>query len=56
MTVFKSPVLLEKQVESCHVQINPNAEKVLFIMKFKNGIIKTHSLPVVDTGSVKVYP
>ncbi|XP_031778714.1 cell cycle checkpoint control protein RAD9A [Nasonia vitripennis] len=53
MTVFKSPALLEKQVEACHVQISPNAEKVLFIMKFKNGIIKTHSLPVVDTGSVK---
>lgn len=52
--MFKTPSLLDKQVESCHIQLEPNAEKVCFILKYKNGIIKTHLVMIVDTDTIKV--
>ncbi|CAK9810877.1 Cell cycle checkpoint control protein RAD9A [Anthophora quadrimaculata] len=48
MTVFKAPNLIDKQVETCHIRLEPNASEILFILKYKNSITKTHLLPILD--------
>lgn len=48
MTVFKVPHLIDKQVETCHIKLEPDASEILFILKYKNSIIKTHLLPILD--------
>ncbi|XP_076380796.1 cell cycle checkpoint control protein Rad9 [Megalopta genalis] len=48
MMVFKTPNLIEKQVETCHIRLEPEASEILFILKYKNSIIKTHLLPILD--------
>ncbi|XP_076303368.1 cell cycle checkpoint control protein Rad9 isoform X2 [Lasioglossum baleicum] len=48
MTVFKTPNTIDKQVETCHIRLEPDASEILFILKYKNSIIKTHLLPILD--------
>ncbi|XP_076660610.1 cell cycle checkpoint control protein Rad9 isoform X3 [Halictus rubicundus] len=48
MMVFKTPNLIDKQVETCHIRLEPDASEILFILKYKNSIIKTHLLPILD--------
>ncbi|XP_078036615.1 cell cycle checkpoint control protein Rad9 [Augochlora pura] len=48
MMVFKTPNLIEKQVETCHIRLEPDASEIVFILKYKNSIIKTHLLPILD--------
>lgn len=48
MAVFKAPNLLDKQVETCHIKLQPNASEILFILKYKNSITKSHLLPILD--------
>lgn len=48
MTVFKSINVIDKQVETCHIKLEPDASEILFILKYKNSIIKTHLLPILD--------
>ncbi|XP_031834307.2 cell cycle checkpoint control protein Rad9 isoform X1 [Nomia melanderi] len=48
MTVFKTPNLIDKQVETCHIKLEPDASEILFILKYKNSITKIHLLPILD--------
>ncbi|XP_076627132.1 cell cycle checkpoint control protein Rad9 isoform X1 [Colletes latitarsis] len=48
MTVFKATNLIDKQVETCHIRLEPDASEILFILKYKNGVTKTHLLPILD--------
>ncbi|XP_076161654.1 cell cycle checkpoint control protein Rad9 isoform X2 [Ptiloglossa arizonensis] len=48
MTVFKAPNLIDKQVETCHIRLEPDASEILFILKYKNSITKTYLLPILD--------
>ncbi|XP_017881654.1 cell cycle checkpoint control protein RAD9A [Ceratina calcarata] len=48
MAVFKSINVIDKQVETCHIKLEPNASEIIFILKYKNSIIKTHLLPILD--------
>ncbi|KZC09657.1 PREDICTED: cell cycle checkpoint control protein RAD9A [Dufourea novaeangliae] len=48
MAVFKAPNLIDKQVETCHIRLEPDASEIIFILKYKNSIIKTHLLPILD--------
>ena len=54
MTVFKTPNSLEKQIETCHIKLTPDASKIIFILKYKNSIVKTHLLPIIDCDVLKV--
>ena len=48
MTVFKSPTLMDRQIVTCHIKLEPDASEILFILKYKNSITKTHLLPILD--------
>lgn len=54
MTVFKASNVIDKQVETCHIRLEPNASEILFILKYKNSIIKTHLLPILDCEILQV--
>ncbi|XP_024942760.1 cell cycle checkpoint control protein RAD9A isoform X2 [Cephus cinctus] len=49
MAVFKTPNALDKQVETCHIKLQPNASKLIFMLKYKNNITKTYLLPIIDS-------
>ncbi|XP_014215016.1 cell cycle checkpoint control protein RAD9A [Copidosoma floridanum] len=53
LAVFKSPSLIDKQVESCHIQLEEDSEKLCFIVKYKNSVIKTHLLPILDCETIR---
>ena len=54
LSVFKAPSLLDRQVESCHIQLEADSDTLRFVVKYKNSIIKTHLLPILDTETIKV--
>ena len=54
IAVFKSINLIDKQVESCHINLESDASEILFILKYKNGITKTHLLPILDCEVLQV--
>ncbi|KAK2581670.1 hypothetical protein KPH14_002166 [Odynerus spinipes] len=48
MTVFKMPNTIDKQVETCHIELRPNADVLFITLNYKNSIIKKHILPIID--------
>lgn len=48
MTVFKMPNTIDKQVETCHIEMKANADVLFITLKYKNSIIKKHILPIID--------
>ncbi|XP_015189276.1 PREDICTED: cell cycle checkpoint control protein RAD9A [Polistes dominula] len=48
MTVFKTPNVIDKQVETCHIELKPNADFLFITLNYKNSIIKRHILPIID--------
>ncbi|EFN67003.1 Cell cycle checkpoint control protein RAD9A [Camponotus floridanus] len=48
MTVFKSAHTLEKQVENCHICLEVNSCNLIFILKYKNGVNKSHLSPILE--------
>ncbi|XP_011869320.1 PREDICTED: cell cycle checkpoint control protein RAD9A [Vollenhovia emeryi] len=53
MTVFKSAHILDKQVETCHIQLEVDACDLVFILKYKNGIKKSHLAPILDSEKLQ---
>ncbi|XP_012286979.1 cell cycle checkpoint control protein RAD9A [Orussus abietinus] len=53
MAVFKSPTVLDKQVETCHIKLQSNATHLIFVLKYRNSIIKTHLLPIIDCETLQ---
>lgn len=54
MTVFKSANTLDKQVETCHICLEVDACNLVFILKYKNGINKSHLSPILDCEKLQV--
>ncbi|XP_070166105.1 cell cycle checkpoint control protein RAD9B isoform X2 [Polyergus mexicanus] len=48
MTVFKSAHTLDKQVENCHIHLEVDSCNLVFILKYKNGVNKSHLSPILD--------
>ncbi|XP_015514867.1 cell cycle checkpoint control protein RAD9A [Neodiprion lecontei] len=48
MAVFKAPGTLDRQVETCQINLEANSCKLVFVLKYRNGITKTHFLPIID--------
>ncbi|XP_012253809.2 cell cycle checkpoint control protein RAD9A [Athalia rosae] len=48
MAVFKSAHMLDKQLETCHIELETKSCRLVFNLKYKNGITKTHFLPILD--------
>lgn len=55
MTVFKSAHMLDKQVETCHIHLEVDACDLVFILKYKNGINKSHLAPILDSDKLQVH-
>ncbi|KAJ8679885.1 hypothetical protein QAD02_015672 [Eretmocerus hayati] len=53
MAIFKTANILEKQVETCEILLAANADTLCLIIKYKNGISKTHLLSIIDDEVVK---
>lgn len=54
MTVFKSAHTLDKQVENCHIHLEVNSCNLVFILKYKNGVNKSHLSPILDPEKLQV--
>ncbi|XP_043274572.1 cell cycle checkpoint control protein RAD9A [Venturia canescens] len=48
LTVFKSLPVIEKLVKTCHIRLEPNSDQLIFIFEFKNSVVKTFFLPIID--------
>ncbi|XP_072745710.1 cell cycle checkpoint control protein RAD9A [Anoplolepis gracilipes] len=53
MTVFKSAHTLDKQVENCHIRLEIDSCNLVFILKYKNGVNKSHLLPILDSEKLQ---
>lgn len=54
MTVFKTSNMIDKQVETCHIELKPNADFLFITLKYNNSIIKKHILPIIDCEKLQV--
>ncbi|XP_025160344.1 cell cycle checkpoint control protein RAD9B isoform X2 [Harpegnathos saltator] len=48
MTIFKGAHALDKLVETCHINLERNACNLVFILKYRNGINKSHLSPILE--------
>lgn len=55
LSIFKSPLMLEKATESLQIYFQPNSDKLVFIIKFKKGVTKTFNVPVIDCEALQAY-
>lgn len=53
MTVFKSAHTLDKLVETCHIHLEVEACNLVFILKYKNGVNKSHLTPILDSEKLQ---
>ncbi|XP_058806195.1 cell cycle checkpoint control protein RAD9B isoform X1 [Phymastichus coffea] len=53
LAVFKIASVLDKQIESCQIELQPNAEKLKIVLKYKNNVMKTHLLTIIDSETIK---
>lgn len=55
MTVFKSAHTLDKQVENCHICLEINSCNLIFILKYKSGVNKSHLSPILEPEKLQVH-
>ncbi|XP_050429084.1 cell cycle checkpoint control protein RAD9A [Adelges cooleyi] len=53
ITIFKSPHLA-RCLESCHMEINSNADNITIQLRYSNFCIKTHLIPVLEYSALQV--
>ncbi|XP_063984264.1 cell cycle checkpoint control protein RAD9A isoform X2 [Diachasmimorpha longicaudata] len=53
MAVFKTPGILDKLIETCQIKLDPNAIKLMIILKYKNSVIKRFLLPIIDCEALQ---
>ncbi|XP_015124035.1 cell cycle checkpoint control protein RAD9A [Diachasma alloeum] len=53
MAVFKTPGVLDKLIETCQIKLDPNAIKLMIILKYKNSVIKRFLLPIIDCEALQ---
>lgn len=52
--VFRTPHCMDRDVESCQIQLQPGCDKLIFQIKRNHGITKTNFLPIIDNDTLQV--
>ncbi|XP_072934529.1 cell cycle checkpoint control protein RAD9A [Epargyreus clarus] len=50
---FKSPTHMDKQVENLEIKLEPESCKLIFQLKCKHGIVKTHFVSILECKSMQ---
>ncbi|XP_026755002.2 cell cycle checkpoint control protein RAD9A [Galleria mellonella] len=53
LNTFKSPTHMDKQVENLEIKLDPEACKLIFQLKCKHGIVKTHYVSILDCKAMQ---
>ncbi|KAI8442298.1 hypothetical protein MSG28_005847 [Choristoneura fumiferana] len=50
---FKSPTHMDKQVENLEIKLDPESCKLIFQLRCKHGIVKTHFVSILDCKAMQ---
>ncbi|RVE50250.1 hypothetical protein evm_005085 [Chilo suppressalis] len=53
LNTFKSPAHMDKQVENLEMKLDVDASKLIFQLKCKHGIVKTHYVTILDCKAMQ---
>ncbi|KAJ8711364.1 hypothetical protein PYW07_008606 [Mythimna separata] len=53
LNTFKSPAHIEKQVENLEIKLDPESCKLIFQLKCRHGIVKTHFVSILDCKAMQ---
>lgn len=53
LNTFKSPTHMDKQVENLEIKLDPETCKLIFLLKCKHGIVKTHYVSILDCKAMQ---
>ncbi|XP_032526877.2 cell cycle checkpoint control protein RAD9A [Danaus plexippus] len=53
LNAFKSPAHMDKQVENLEIKLDPHSSKLIFQLKCKHGIVKTHYVSILDCKAMQ---
>ncbi|KAJ2942825.1 hypothetical protein O0L34_g15013 [Tuta absoluta] len=53
LNAFKSPAHMDKQVENLEIKLDPESCKLIFQMKCRHGIVKTHFVSILDCKAMQ---
>lgn len=54
LNTFKSPAHMDKQVENMEMKLDPETCKLIFLLKCKHGIVKTHYISILDCKAIQI--
>ncbi|KAJ0173011.1 hypothetical protein K1T71_011187 [Dendrolimus kikuchii] len=54
LNTFKSPAHMDKQVENLEMKLDPDTCKLIFQLKCKHGIVKTHFVSILDCKAIQI--
>ncbi|CAH0696841.1 unnamed protein product [Spodoptera exigua] len=53
LNTFKSPTHIDKQVENLEIKLDPDSCKLIFQLKCRHGIVKTHFVSILDCKAMQ---
>lgn len=53
LNTFKSPTHMDKQVENLEIRLDPESSKLIFQLKCRHGIVKTHFVTILDCKAMQ---
>lgn len=53
LNTFKSPTHMDKQVENLEIKLDADACKLIFQLKCRHGIVKTHFVSILDCKAMQ---
>ncbi|XP_050677605.1 cell cycle checkpoint control protein RAD9A isoform X2 [Leptidea sinapis] len=53
LNTFKSPTHMDKQVENLEIKLDADSCKLIFVVKCKHGIVKTHFVSILDCKAMQ---
>ncbi|CAD6227613.1 GSCOCG00001291001-RA-CDS [Cotesia congregata] len=53
MSAFKTPNLMDKLVETCHIKLQANATKLIIVLNYKNSVRKTFLLAILNCENLQ---
>ncbi|KAJ8713027.1 hypothetical protein PYW08_008331 [Mythimna loreyi] len=53
LNTFKSPAHIDKQVENLEIKLDPESCKLIFQLKCRHGIVKTHFVSILDCKAMQ---